>query len=83
METRQGIVLEYKKPTIELVGGEIKVIDTTKEKFFTIDEIRSIIEAKERQNLSSRMCYYKKKAAASKKKTLKEISKDVLEEESK
>jgi len=66
METRQGIVLEYKKPTIELLDGEIKIIDAKREKFFTIDEIRSIVEAKERQNLSSRMCYYKKKLAAEK-----------------
>lgn len=63
METIQGLTLEYKKPVIEVVDGEINVTTTTKKKFFSLDEIKSIIETKERQNLSSRMCYYRKKLA--------------------
>lgn len=73
METREGLVLEYKKPEIKVVNGEIEVFYNMKKKFFTLDEITSIIETKERQNLSSRICYYKKKLAAEEfKKTEKE-----------
>lgn len=66
MESRQGIVLEYTKPDIIKVSEteDVEVVDTKVSKFFTLDEIKSIIEAKERQNLSSRLCYYKKKKAA-------------------
>jgi len=64
MESRQGIVIAYNKPDIKVSdSGDIEVVPTEVSRFFTLEEIKTIIEAKERQNLSSRICYYKKKNA--------------------